>query len=499
MPPKRKKKDAASKAKPGKKQRKGPADPASAATSAIASLQAKIDATNTELTAQIDDAIALNNRISRLHSIAGLGRASRGAALEASMANAGLMGSLDSLLALAPGALPVAPVAVPAVAPEDLRLLSLLSAKSGYLSQKDLDVDAGDPSVFLPTPFAPGQTATTIARAQHTATSVPAAVVVPALAGTASLPVPAAALAVPAAALAAPVLPPLPPATLAGIEALLPSTVAQLNAICGVRGQLLPAFPLTASNLNLLAAGLAPSTFAPGLALPTTAAYPAATAGLTPAAFAPDPNLARVELERLGVREALPSLVSVPGALGRGQSDAANSASDSLDALVGKAEAAASKTKKGTSKNHNAKAKPPKTKRQSAGGEVDVSRCILSRDARWVIRYKELLEFRREHGHCRVPHGYASNRKLSWWVMNQRAQYAHRAQGQKTWLSEDRIQLLTDIGFIWTPHSKKKAGSKKGGSKAKKAGGKKKASKQSKSEKTDEEMTQSSDGVFFAF
>ena len=108
-------------------------------------------------------------------------------------------------------------------------------------------------------------------------------------------------------------------------------------------------------------------------------------------------------------------------------------------------------------------------------------------------------QFRREHGHCRVPHGYASNRKLSWWVMNQRAQYAHRAQGQKTWLSEDRIQMLTDIGFIWTPHSKKKAGSKKGGSKAKKAGGKKKASNQSKSEKTDEEMTQSSDGVFFAF
>ena len=89
--------------------------------------------------------------------------------------------------------------------------------------------------------------------------------------------------------------------------------------------------------------------------------------------------------------------------------------------------------------------------------------------------------------------------------MNQRAQYAHRAQGQKTWLSEDRIQLLTDIGFIWTPHSKK-AGKNKAGSKAMRAGGKKKASKRSKSEKTDEEMShssdgkeESSDGVLFAF
>ncbi|KAL7533671.1 hypothetical protein ACHAXR_005375 [Thalassiosira sp. AJA248-18] len=89
---------------------------------------------------------------------------------------------------------------------------------------------------------------------------------------------------------------------------------------------------------------------------------------------------------------------------------------------------------------------------------------IKSREARWIIRYNELLEFRREHGHCRVPHGYDPNRKLSWWVMNQRAQFAHRNQGKKTWLSADRIQLLNDIGFIWTPHLKKLNGNKKRGS-----------------------------------
>ena len=35
--------------------------------------------------------------------------------------------------------------------------------------------------------------------------------------------------------------------------------------------------------------------------------------------------------------------------------------------------------------------------------------------------------------------------------MNQRAQYTTRNLGKKTWLTEDRVQLLDDIGFIWNP------------------------------------------------
>jgi hypothetical protein len=54
-------------------------------------------------------------------------------------------------------------------------------------------------------------------------------------------------------------------------------------------------------------------------------------------------------------------------------------------------------------------------------------------------------------GHCRVPHGYAENRKLSWWVMNQRAQYQMLRQEKKSWLSGDRVWLLDSIGFEWNP------------------------------------------------
>ena len=42
--------------------------------------------------------------------------------------------------------------------------------------------------------------------------------------------------------------------------------------------------------------------------------------------------------------------------------------------------------------------------------------------------------------------------------MNQRAQWSHRNQGRKCWLTNERIKMLNDIGFIWTPHMKRKAG-----------------------------------------
>ena len=50
------------------------------------------------------------------------------------------------------------------------------------------------------------------------------------------------------------------------------------------------------------------------------------------------------------------------------------------------------------------------------------------------------------------------------WTISQ--QFAHRNEGKKTWLTDDRIQLLNDIGFIWTPHLKKMGGEKKKAAKA---------------------------------
>lgn len=70
---------------------------------------------------------------------------------------------------------------------------------------------------------------------------------------------------------------------------------------------------------------------------------------------------------------------------------------------------------------------------------------------RWNMRYEELKQFRQKHGHCRVPHGYAENRKLSWWVMNQRAQYQSLKLGKNSWLSTERVELLDNVQFDWKP------------------------------------------------
>jgi hypothetical protein len=77
------------------------------------------------------------------------------------------------------------------------------------------------------------------------------------------------------------------------------------------------------------------------------------------------------------------------------------------------------------------------------------------RTKRWLARFEELKKFRKEYGHCCVPYGYAENRKLAWWVMNQRAQYQKKlGQKKHTWLSNERVAMLDAIGFEWSPSKK---------------------------------------------
>ena len=64
--------------------------------------------------------------------------------------------------------------------------------------------------------------------------------------------------------------------------------------------------------------------------------------------------------------------------------------------------------------------------------------------------------------------GYPPNRKLSWWVMNQRAQYQLLKDGKKSWLSNERVQILDDVGFEWAPVSNKSKKKKKAKKKKKK-------------------------------
>lgn len=61
----------------------------------------------------------------------------------------------------------------------------------------------------------------------------------------------------------------------------------------------------------------------------------------------------------------------------------------------------------------------------------------------WPLRYEQLVEFKKQHGHCDVPYNYAENRQLGIWVGNQRYK---RKQNK---LAPEYERLLNDLGFTW--------------------------------------------------
>jgi hypothetical protein len=64
-------------------------------------------------------------------------------------------------------------------------------------------------------------------------------------------------------------------------------------------------------------------------------------------------------------------------------------------------------------------------------------------DSTWEEKFAELLIYKEINGHCNVPNHWSKNQQLGEWVANQRA---FRKKGL---LSEERIQRLTQIGFVW--------------------------------------------------
>lgn len=62
----------------------------------------------------------------------------------------------------------------------------------------------------------------------------------------------------------------------------------------------------------------------------------------------------------------------------------------------------------------------------------------------WDIRYGELVKFKEEHSHCRVPQKkHLPNKELGLWVSRQRRHYAANN------LAPDRVAKLETLGFEW--------------------------------------------------
>ena len=78
----------------------------------------------------------------------------------------------------------------------------------------------------------------------------------------------------------------------------------------------------------------------------------------------------------------------------------------------------------------------------------------MQQERAWNDRYDELDVYKAEHGNCLVPQHYPDNKALGKWVANQRAQYRLRREGKHSFLTEERIKLLGDAGFVWSVKGK---------------------------------------------
>ena len=68
----------------------------------------------------------------------------------------------------------------------------------------------------------------------------------------------------------------------------------------------------------------------------------------------------------------------------------------------------------------------------------------------WEGHFEKLVQFKELHGHCRVPQNHtADDVNLGNWVKKQRQEYQKFEKGQKSQITQERIDQLNSIGFDW--------------------------------------------------
>ena len=61
--------------------------------------------------------------------------------------------------------------------------------------------------------------------------------------------------------------------------------------------------------------------------------------------------------------------------------------------------------------------------------------------ALWEKMFSELVRFKEEHGHCKVPRGWSENPALETWVTTQ------RTRAKKGKITDGQRRRLDEIGF----------------------------------------------------
>jgi len=70
----------------------------------------------------------------------------------------------------------------------------------------------------------------------------------------------------------------------------------------------------------------------------------------------------------------------------------------------------------------------------------------------WTEKFQELLDFKKERGHCCVPHTFDENPSLARWVKRQRYQYKLKQENKPSTMTDERVAALEQVGFVWDSH-----------------------------------------------
>ena len=87
------------------------------------------------------------------------------------------------------------------------------------------------------------------------------------------------------------------------------------------------------------------------------------------------------------------------------------------------------------------------------------SRPIMSRyhqghKADWMHQLGRTIDFKKNNGHCMIPHSYPPNQGLARWAKRQRYQYKLYQSGKHSSMTLDRVQALENLDFCWDAHQK---------------------------------------------
>ena len=86
----------------------------------------------------------------------------------------------------------------------------------------------------------------------------------------------------------------------------------------------------------------------------------------------------------------------------------------------------------------------------SSSGDATLRRSHIEN---WAKRFNELVEYKKEYGHCLVPLNWKLNPALAHWVKRQRYQYRIMNEGKHSSMTPERLEALQALSFTWDSHS----------------------------------------------